>query len=69
MDSEIICLQRKFGQWKEDDSSGSKERELEFYEYVEAIKLTGDHLVPAGQVIITYTTEGTAKRNEGDTRE
>lgn len=61
MGSDILCLQRKFGQWKEDDASGNKERDLEFYEYVEAIKLTGDHLVPAGQVIITYGSEGTSE--------
>lgn len=60
--SEIICLQRKFGQWKEDDVSGTKERDLEFYEYVEGIRLTGDHLGPAGQVRITYRTEWTKKK-------
>ncbi|CAH1445061.1 unnamed protein product [Lactuca virosa] len=46
--SEIIQLKRKFGQWKED---GNKEfTNLEFYEYVEAVKITGDPQVPAGQV-------------------
>lgn len=62
--SEIICLQRKFGQWKEEDVSGTKERDLEFYEYVEAIRLTGDHLGPAGQVRITYRTEVTKKKEK-----
>ncbi|OEL22276.1 Protein EXECUTER 1, chloroplastic [Dichanthelium oligosanthes] len=49
-DSEILSLQRKFGQWREDDSS-EEHSDLLFYEYVEAVKLTGDNLVPAGQVV------------------
>ncbi|XP_010943896.1 protein EXECUTER 1, chloroplastic isoform X2 [Elaeis guineensis] len=47
--SEILYLKRKFGQWQE-DAAIQKQGNLEFYEYVEAIKLTGDHSVPAGQV-------------------
>jgi hypothetical protein len=48
--SEVIHLRRKFGQWQED--GGKKEpSDLEFYEYVEATKLTGDPYVPAGKVI------------------
>ncbi|KAK7400373.1 hypothetical protein VNO78_11579 [Psophocarpus tetragonolobus] len=47
--SEVIHLRRRFGQWQEDN--GTKETSnLEFYEYVEALKLTGDPYVPAGQV-------------------
>ncbi|XP_014508775.1 protein EXECUTER 1, chloroplastic [Vigna radiata var. radiata] len=47
--SEVIHLRRRFGQWQEDN--GAKEpSDLEFYEYVEAFKLTGDPYVPAGQV-------------------
>ena len=49
-DSEVLSLQRKFGQWQEDDSS-EEHSDLKFYEYVEAAKLTGDNLVPAGQVL------------------
>ena len=49
-DSEVLNLQRKFGQWQEDDSS-EEHVDLKFYEYVEAVKLTGDNLVPAGQVL------------------
>lgn len=47
--SEVIHLRRRVGQWQED--GGTKEpSSLEFYEYVEALKLTGDPYVPAGQV-------------------
>ncbi|XP_024017584.1 protein EXECUTER 1, chloroplastic [Morus notabilis] len=47
--SEVIHLQRKFGQWKEDNGT-MEPSNLEFYEYVEALKITGDPYVPAGQV-------------------
>ncbi|CAL0331463.1 unnamed protein product [Lupinus luteus] len=47
--SEVIQMKHRFGHWQED--GGAKESsDLEFYEYVEALKLTGDPYVPAGQV-------------------
>ena len=47
--TEVIHLQRKFGQWK-DDSGTTETSNLEFYEYLEALKITGDSCLPAGQV-------------------
>ncbi|KAH9657595.1 protein EXECUTER 1 [Citrus sinensis] len=47
--SEVINLRRKFGQWQ-DDGGIKNPSNLEFYEYVEAIKVTGDPYVPAGQI-------------------
>ncbi|URE05272.1 UvrD/REP helicase N-terminal domain [Musa troglodytarum] len=46
--SNVLHLKHKYGQWQEDYTQGKMN--LEFYEYVEAIKLTGDPSVPAGQV-------------------
>ncbi|XP_039138463.1 protein EXECUTER 1, chloroplastic [Dioscorea cayenensis subsp. rotundata] len=45
--SEILHLKRKFGQWQEND----RNTDLEFYEYVEAVKLTGSLSLPAGQIV------------------
>lgn len=47
--SEVIQLKRKFGQWQEDGETKGPS-DLHFYEYVEAVRLTGDPYVPAGKV-------------------
>lgn len=47
--SEVIQMRRRYGQWQE-DGRAKETSDLEFYEYVEALKITGDPYVPAGQV-------------------
>ncbi|KAK1402090.1 Protein EXECUTER 1, chloroplastic [Heracleum sosnowskyi] len=47
--TEVIQFRRKFGQWQENGEIKDPS-EIESYDYVEAVKLTGDPDVPAGQV-------------------
>ena len=51
--AEVVQLQWKYGDWKIYGANPNGQ-ELQFFEYAEAVKLTGDVNVLVGQVLTSY---------------